>query len=701
MALRVQAPALRLSAPVLALFAAGAWGGETGVTELAPVEVRASVRAHTALREAQELAGRVAGNATVLAPEAYRDGAVASMHDALLRTPAAYVQNPAGMVSSRISMRGSGLTSTTGVRGVRLLRDGLPLSRIDDLGDSIFADPLTVEFMEILPGANAQGYGAATLGGAINLVSPTGRNQPGWRLGLSGGAYGYLNSRVQGGEDFGNGLDAFVSAQSTRSDGAREQSAYALNRYYGNVGYALSATSRGRLHYSQEYFRVGLPGALTRDQLDENPRAANPQALRADANIRTMPRWRVAYVHEWDLRERDRLSLGVYHTGTRYRSAGVSNDTLYDAVDYGLALRHEWHGSLADKAGTLTWGVNLGRGRDHNSATWPATPASAALRPLAGTPLAGIEGRRSNVEAYAQWRWQLAPRWALIVGGQGARALRATDNQVAPPARAWFAQGSASQTYTGFSPRVGFVWDAAPDAQVFGNLSGSFEPPNSIHVLSPGGVLEAQRATTLELGTRGGTRRFRWEATVYHAWVRDEIIEIPLPGSFEVSTAHNADKTRHVGLEMGLSGEYGLGRWGVAGLLDWSLAYTWNEFRFDADPVFGNNRLPGIPEHFARLSLRYRHPSGFYVGPSLEIASGWNVDQANSLRAPGYAVLNATMGYQSPDKRWTVYLDLRNLTNRPYAAATEYVVDARGIGDPSVYLPGTARMAFAGLEWHW
>lgn len=693
-------PWLPATGASLALTIACVHADTPDATILAPITVQSTSRDATALHQSQSDRTRSAGNVSVVTETSY-DGAVLGMQEALARVPGVYVQNPSGQISARISMRGSGMTSPTGVRGVRMLRDGLPLGRIDDMGDSIFGDPQAATFIEVLRGANAMRYGAATLGGAVNLVSPTGLSQPGSRLRLDGGAYGYSNARAQWGEDFGNGWDALVATSSSRSDGAREHSAYAANRFYGNVGYALSPTSRGRLHYSQEYFKVHLPGAITREQLEEDPRTANPDAVRANSRIRTQPRWHVAYVHEWDLRAHDRLSMGVYHTGTRYTSWGAVNDARYEAIDYGLALRHEWHGSIAGRESALSWGLNLGRGRDDNGATSPITRSVSLPLPPPGSPLATLTGHRSNIEAYAQWSWRASPRWMLIAGGHGIKARRSADNRVSPIARAWFSDGGASATYSRVNPQVGFVWDITSNAQVFGNLSGSFEPPNSIYFHAPGGMLEAQRATTLELGTRGGNRRFGWEVSAYHARVRNEIIETPLQGTPGMSTAHNADKTRHMGLELGVFGEYGMSGLGAPGRLDWSLAYTWNDFRFDADASFGNNRLPGLPAHVVKADVRYRHPSGFYAGPSFELASGWNVDQANTLRAPGYGILSASIGYQAPDDRLRMYLELRNLTDRRYAAVTEYTVDASGQGDLAVYIPGASRMLFAGMEWRW
>jgi hypothetical protein len=69
--------------------------------------------------------------------------------------------------------------------------------------------------------------------------------------------------------------------------------------------------------------------------------------------------------------------------------------------------------------------------------------------------------------------------------------------------------------------------------------------------------------------------------------------------------------------------------------------YTWSDFRFDGDAKYGNNRQPIVPEHFYRAELRYEHPAGWFVAPSLEwSASDIWVDYRNTTKAPAYAVVN-------------------------------------------------------------
>jgi iron complex outermembrane recepter protein len=94
--------------------------------------------------------------------------------------------------------------------------------------------------------------------------------------------------------------------------------------------------------------------------------------------------------------------------------------------------------------------------------------------------------------------------------------------------------------------------------------------------------------------------------------------------------------------------------------------------------------------------LTWHHPSGIYIGPTFQAASDLFVDLANTLKAPGYAVAGATIGY-SREGRYRIFLDLRNIGNRFYAASTEYIVNA-GRKDAVAFNAGLTRALFGGVE---
>ena len=661
---------------------------------LAPILVEDDPQVLTPLPSASHLVlESVPGSVSSMPSQQYRTGAVISLSDALSRIPGMYAQSSSGQVSAKISIRGSGLAAASGLRGIRLLRDGLPLGRADDLGDSIYLDPMGASQIEIYRGASSLQFGAATLGGAINLISPTGYSNPGLELRVEGGPDQYRQTQVRAGAVRDPDLDTFASFTRYRSDGFRQHAKRESNRFYGNIGWRFNPLSAGRLHLTLETYHIQMPGPLSLEQLQKDPRPANPTNLSARTQIHTSPRWHLAYQHEWHTGQADKLSLGFFHTGTKFDSSSTVF-IRYDAVDYGMALRHEINREWKGRAYQLVWGASYSGGQSNNRVNTPA------YLPGPATQLGAVDARRSTLEVFAENHLPLHPALTLVAGAQASWAKRQTHNSMSALMGALgYPNGNASAHYLGIHPKLGVIWAVSRNAQLFANLSRNTEAPHSLIFYTPSGKLKAQRAHTVEIGTRGGGAEFAWEAALYQSTLRNELLETLVANSPTLPPlAHNANATRHRGLELGLHGQWRLGP--LPGNIAWNVAYTWSHLRFRHDAHNGNNALPSVPPHLARLDVSYRHPSGFYAGPTVELASGWKVDQANTLTAPGYGTLNVTLGYQPPHGRYRVFIDARNLANKYYAATTNYLVDAR-LQSKDVFHPGQTRAVFVGAQINW
>jgi iron complex outermembrane receptor protein len=111
------------------------------------------------------------------------------------------------------------------------------------------------------------------------------------------------------------------------------------------------------------------------------------------------------------------------------------------------------------------------------------------------------------------------------------------------------------------------------------------------------------------------------------------------------------------------------------------------------DPEFGDNDLPGAPEHSLYTELRYEHGSGFWVAPNLDASpASYFVDSANTTRNDSFAVFGLKAGY--PIGGLTLFLDASNLTDEDYSGSVQ--VD-NAIGR---YLePGNGRSVVVGLGW--
>jgi iron complex outermembrane receptor protein len=310
------------------------------------------------------------------------------------------------------------------------------------------------------------------------------------------------------------------------------------------------------------------------------------------------------------------------------------------------------------------------------------------VRGRPGTRTAQAEQRSKNHTIFAENQHYFLPSTALIVGAQAVEAKRRLEDR-------FLANGdnSVDKTYRHVSPKVGMRHELTPDTQVYGNVSGSYEPPTFGELAGGPNVtpVAAQRARTAELGTRGLSRQqwgdLRWDVSIYRADVKDELLSLNDPSGNPLGTT-NADKAIHQGIEAGL--ESGVGPWTIR------VNYLLNDFRFDGDRVYGNNRLAGVPRQVATGEMLYRMENGLYLGPNVRLASATYVDHANTLKAAGYGVYGFKLG-QRVSKSVSWFVDARNLADKNYVATTNVTADASGL-DSRQFFPGDGRSLYAGIE---
>ncbi len=643
------------------------------------------------------------GNVGLVTEDEYAGRPALGLGDALAGTPGVFTQSAAGPQSAKLSIRGSGLTSPLGVRGIALLRDGLPLNQADGTVDLSYADPFNARYLEIYRGSNALRYGAATLGGAINIVSPTGYSHPGLETRLQGGSYGYLQAQARAGQVFDNGLDAFASISRFHTDGSAANSRQDASRFYGNLGYRFGGDSQGRFHVDIMDMEQDVTSPLTLAQLRDEAGPDSPPPSWPDRRARTHPHVRLAYQHTLDFGSGDTVNLGAYYIDTTLDLLGTVVPIYYRTRDYGVALRGELLRDLGGHANRLTWGASLAQGHSNSQTYGPFVLPGGSILDPSPQQYEAITSSAQTAQFYLENTYPLTPALSLTAALQAVTALRrrsitALRNPRGLPS--YFKDVDHGRRYNGFSPKLGLLWQASADAQIYANLSRSFEPPTALQFYNSQGTTEAQKAATLEVGSRGSGRLFDWEAAFFYSRVKDELLNVSKPGPTGETIGYqggNIPDTKRLGLELRLHGDISAER--LAGPIRWELSYTWNRFRHAGDAAFGDNRLPVIPQHYGRAGVTYRHPSGVYFGPDLEFASSSYVDQANTLRAPGYGVLNFTVGYAHASGRYRVFVNARNLADKRYATSVESM--ARAGADAAAFYPGMRRSIFAGAEILW
>lgn len=666
----------------------------------------------------------IPGGTAVVDAEDYRRGRATNLKDALDYAPGVFVQPRFGSEESRLSIRGSGIQRTFHGRGLKLLQDGVPLNLADGGFDFQAIEPLSAQYVEVYRGANGLEYGATTLGGAINFISHTGHTAPPLLTRFEYGSFDSIRGQIAGG--FVDGAtDGYASITHSSTDGFREHSQQSNQRFFGNVGQVLAPGVETRTWFTYARTDSELPGDLTKAQLNDDP----TQAARVPAFLRGVPAvarfdrvtadwkrdfelFRVANRTTWESGE-GTLSLGTFWS---YKDLDHPILFVIDQVsnDFGIDLRYETTGDFLGRENHFVTGF---------APTFGFTDDARFANVLGqrGAKFAESEQEAVNLDFYAQNIHYVQPGLGLVVGAQVSHAIR--DNRDLFPTSPLDPDNSDRQKWTGFSPKVGVLYDAAPGVQFFANVSRSFEPPSFGELVNAanGGAglvqLDAQTATTFEIGTRGETGRIAWDLAYYHAWVDDELLAFEVaPG---LTQTVNADDTVHHGIEAAfdlelVSGLFtgspgghstgGKSDYGKAPVEAWEdrivvrTRSLWNDFRFDGDATFGDNPLPGIPSHYHRVDLLYEHPSGFYAGPNLEwVADSYAVDSAATEFADSYALLGLRVGVQK-EEGLSVFVEAKNLTDEVYAATTGVVNNYAGQG---IFMPGDGRSVYAGFEYRW
>ena len=643
------------------------------------------------LAETRERLNQIPGSVAMVDGPQIRATRQANLKDVLQFVPGVYIQPRFGAADeSQISIRGSGLRDNFHARGVNLLVNGMPYRNADGFTDFESLELLTTEAIEVYKGGNALRYGGSTLGGAINLDTKTGYSASPTSLFGQGGSFGFYKTQLEAGDSRG-AADYYASYARTSGDGYRQWSAQQRDRVNLHGGYQFSSNTDARVFYFFAHVKEELPGALTRAQFESDPRAADA------GNVTN--RWGRDYdLHHIGLQLRTQLSPSQRLEISPYMQYRDIDHPIFEVIsqishDYGAEVRYENTAGLGALANRLTIGVQ---------------PAYESLLNHQYVNNQGEHGaltknqhdRAKTLALYVEDVLAVTPHLSAVLGARAERATRETKDF-------FLSNGDQSdkRVYNPVSPKAGLLWTFDSGAQLFANASRSYEPPlllelNSLTV--PGYIpLDGQSAWQYEIGARGRKIGLSWDLAAYDVELRNEILNInvqPFPGApFTVPTYRNAPRTRHGGLEVGLS--YQLPgavfvRGDVGDHVLIRTSYTLARYTYVEDPNYKGNDIPGAPQQVMATEIKYAHPSGFSVAPSIEwIPQSYFLDSQNTVSNDGWTNISLRAEWATA-YGVNLFAAGQNLGNRRFSQSVQ-VDNAAG----KWFEPADGRAFYAGLRW--
>ncbi|MBL7111090.1 MAG: TonB-dependent receptor [Bacteroidales bacterium] len=576
-------------------------------------------------------------------------------NDMLAAVPGLFLQSRYGNHDVRFSIRGFGSRSNSGIRGIRILLDDIPESEPDGQTRIEAIDFNSIGRIEIVKG-NASSLYTNAPGGVANFINDIEFNRSSVVQFNQAGSFGL----------FRNGIKAAV-----RTDKYRLLTTYSYQNYDGyrvhnneywhilNMVMETTPSEHTRLTILG-YFVDGmikLPGSLTKEEFEQDPRQANPRSVdRDEKRITTKGR------------------VGIRYNATFGRN--LNNDievTTYGTIKYFERTSRQYR--IINRYGLGVSGKYIHRHRIGTRTNEVMVGGDLFAQPARVEYFDNINGKRgdqilqltdeniTNKGFYLSDNFEILPdKMFILLTGRYDNVKYRLEEETLP-------SRTDRLRYHAFTPKIALNYKILPLLAVYTSFGYSFDSPANNELDSPDPLyllnqdLKPQESQNFEAGIKGKLyqRNSRWfqrvlfEATGFYIVVDNEIVPFEVLGDVYF---RNAANTHRLGAELG-------GLVEICENLNFEASYTWSHFRYKSyeartieidslgniiqtDRDFTGNIVPSIPANNLYMALSYAHPFGrhfnLFAKVSYQGISGLWVDDANTDETAPYNLLNSVLG---------------------------------------------------------
>ena len=607
----------------------------------------------------------------------------------------------------------------------------------------------SLQDLQVQRGAGSAFYGPAAIGGSVNLLTSSFAGTP--SASLSSG-YGNFNTKKFAVQVQSGLIDNRYAIQARLSriisDGYRKRSWTDFSSYFlGVVRYDESMTTQLNFYGGPVADGLAYVGIPKQDLNNKNLRRKNYSywepgyfVERRAEEIENFSQPHYELLHDWRIDDRVTLNNTFflvtgegffdydgswapysYYRITQQNGFAVTGDP--DTLFIPNALIHAWvenvqygwlpRALIKHDVGELTVGAEV---RIHNSLHWGSLRWGEGL-PAGVTPeyrYYEYRGAKNMISLYAHELYKIRPDLNVIFDLQYAyNRYRLFDEK--------YIKTDFSVPYHFINPRIGVNYNLTDRLNMYGQISRTTREPRLKNLYdaaeasggelpqfepAPGGydvsrpLVKPEALTDIEIGAGYSTPDIHATANLFHMDFSNEIVKSGQLDRFGQPITGNAEKTRHVGIEL-----TGLIRFG---LLELKGNMTLSRNRLVRYTAFDSNGLPqrldgnaiaGFPDFLANLSTSYS-TSGFSGTIAMQHVGKFFTDNfqnsdknpATSRTVDAYTVFNGWLSYRIPiepvGQLIEARLQINNILNKIYFA--------HGEGDD--FFPAATRNIFASVR---
>lgn len=583
----------------------------------------------------------------------------------------------------QVSIRGFGARSAFGIRGIRLLIDGIPATTPDGQGQASSISLTSTDHIEVLRGPLAQLYGNSS-GGVIQAFSKAAPKDAEVDYQYYVGSYGVHRADYQFGDTIGSvGIVADYGTFTT--NGYRANSATDRKQFNTKIGFDANEDLHINLVFNQ--FDMPLaqdPLGLTRAQLQADPSQAGTGAARYFTRktvLQNQAGSSAVYTLDTDHSVTARAYYGTrdnlqYQVGTPGPNANGAWTGLNRAY-YGLGLQYNARDVWQSLPVEWAAGYEFDRSREFRQ-------SGAALLGQKSTTTRSEDNQSENSDLFVQGTAMVSERVSLTSGLRYSTVRFVSDDYYITPTDP---DGSGNVSYQATNPVLGFTYHANDDLNLYANYGKGFETPTLAEMaykVAPAPTnavgqfnttLNASTSQHYEVGTKWvPNASSRVDLALYQIDTVDELVVASNSGGKSAYT--NAPGTSRTGWELAGSTQITphVSFNASASAID---AHYSQNFKSNGTSIGAGSKLPGIPQTFLFSELAWTSQAAPTQGAGLrlgvEVVQGGRIyaNDTNTESADGHTVLNL-----SASQRWalgkgalTLYGRINNVSDEHYVGS--------------------------------
>lgn len=587
-----------------------------------------------------------------------------SLQEYVQQVPGVFTQNANNFAQDlRISIRGFGARSSFGIRGIKLIVDGIPETTPDGQGQLDNLNLGIIDRIEITKGTSASLYGNAS-GGVIDITTTSFDqeigNQSSFKAGV--GAFGFQN--YQATASIGDSIASYViHGNYATSNGYRDQSGFEqINTNFKGrfkIGDKMHLTTIFNYADSPQ---ADDPGGLTIEEVEGDRRQARSQNVQFKTG-ETVKQLKLGASLEWLTNKNTTIDAYAFYSNREFD--GLLPFEFGGIVDLSRNYFGQGTSVTYEKAkNTIRLGYDFAYQNDDRD-------RFRNLEGELGEQTLGQHEKFTNLGVYVTDHLMLGK--VLITAGArfDYNKLSATDDFLDN------GDDSGSITLNSFNPSVGLSYAFAKAFTPYANFSTSFETPSLSELSSsPDGTegfnrnLKAQKATSFEIGFKGDIdRKLTYQVAAFLINTRDDLVPFELEQFPDREFFRNAGKTRRKGVE--LEAAYRalpLGNGWVSAIASYAFSdFTYDEFE-TPNGSFDGNFLPGIAKHISSLGVQYVNDNGINLSLNTNFVGKQYAQDSNETEIAGYELVNFRASFNTLFRETTLrpYVGVNNVLDQTY-----------------------------------